>query len=211
MNRTNAIINEYYSKIVDPLEYYEDKREPFYQEYDKSLREIFATWHIQINWLFSFMNDKSLTNGHFNAGQSRELIEITEDIEELQELLKETEFSFEIEETTKQALVYSKTFLTGSGGSAIPDDYTKINILKYDQMFLIESKNIHLKNKETFDLKQIGRGAFATVSKYSDPEYNIDFAVKILNKNSDEREIKRFKEEYKILKSLDSPYVLQVF
>lgn len=57
----------------------------------------------------------------------------------------------------------------------------------------------------------IGEWAFSKVSKYKDPSYDKYFAVKKLKKNSNEREVERFKKEFEILRQLNFPYILEVY
>jgi hypothetical protein len=157
------------------------------------------------------MNQKSTTNRNFNANESRDLIEIVNYTKELKKLLDKTEFQFHIDSDLQVALEYSSTFLKPRYGSEIPESYKPIHISKYDPLFLVDNKNISVRDNQNIELKQVGEGSFATVSKYKDREYGIDFAVKILKKKSDDREKKRFQKEFEILKSLNSPYILEVY
>lgn len=60
-------------------------------------------------------------------------------------------------------------------------------------------------------LKMIGQGSYATVSKYFDPLYNKWFAVKRANKNLSDKELERFRREYEQMKMLYSPYIVEVY
>ena len=59
------------------------------------LRKLFSKSHYEVNKLFTYLNQR-LQNGHYNAAQSRELIEWIERIEELQLHLKESNLAFEV-------------------------------------------------------------------------------------------------------------------
>jgi serine/threonine protein kinase len=157
------------------------------------------------------MNEKSKVNHHFNADASRDLLYIIDQISDLSEHLKGSQFEFEIDSYIKRRLEYTASFLTNSGGSRIPDDYEKIVVKKYDPIFFISKTTIDTNTSENLVLQTVGEGAFAVVSKYKDPGYNIYYAVKSLKKGVDEREKQRFIEEYKILNSLQSPYILTVY
>lgn len=210
MKRAEIILEDYHKKIyqddIDISTYAKH-----YGHLDPKIRDIFGTWQHRLSFLFEFMNDKSKVNHHFNAGESRDLIHITEQIFELIEHLKGSQFEFEIDPYVNSQLKYTSTFLTGSGGSHIPDDFQKIIVKKYDPIFFISKTTIDTNSSENLVLKTVGEGAFAVVSKYKDPTYNIYFAVKSLKKGVDAREKQRFIEEYKILNSLQSPYILTVY
>ena len=210
MNRIERILDDYYRKIC--LDGSDDpKFSSYYDQYDEKIRNIFSVWHGKITSLVDFMNSKAKTNHHFNAEESRELLNTIEQIDELSQHFKDTQYGFEITPYVKEKLAYFGNFLESSGGSPIPDDYQKININKYESIFSVINTTVSIKNNQNLPLKIIGEGSFAVVSKYSDPDYGIEFAVKQLKKTVTEREKERFKEEYRILSSLKSPYVVQVY
>lgn len=210
MKKAELILDDY-SKTIFQNDLDISVSSKLYQHLDPRLRNIFGTWHHKLNALFSFMNEKSKVNHHFNAADSRELIYITDQIYELESNLSGTQFEFDIDPYIRQQLKYVSTFLVSSGGSAIPDDFEKIVVKKYDPIFSIKGTTIEASSSENLALQTIGEGAFAVVSKYKDPTYNIFFAVKNLKRDADERERQRFVEEYNILKSLNSPYILSVY
>ena len=47
--------------------------------------------------------------------------------------------------------------------------------------------------------------------QYTDPFYNIPIVLKRAAPELDEKELLRFKQEYDVLKSLSSPYVIEVY
>lgn len=61
------------------------------------------------------------------------------------------------------------------------------------------------------DKKQIGRGSYAKVYSYTDPLYGFPVVIKSANPDLDEKELSRFRQEYDVLKSLRSPYVVEVY
>lgn len=61
------------------------------------------------------------------------------------------------------------------------------------------------------ELKTIGSGSYATVSKYYDKRYDRWFAVKKAKKGLNDKELIRFRREFDDMKSLNSPYVVEVY
>lgn len=210
MDKTERILNDYYEKIC-PKRADDPRFSSYYEQYDERIRDIFSIWHSKIVGHADFMNYKAKSNQHFNAEESRDLLNVVEQIDELSQYFRETQYEFEVTPYVKDKLMYFSNFLELSGGSRIPDDYQKIVINKYEPIFFIANSTVMLKNNQNLRLQTIGGGAFAVVSKYTDSDYGIEFAVKQLRKSVTERERDRFKEEYRILSSLKSPYVLQVY
>src|SRR5690606_8050058 len=65
--------------------------------------------------------------------------------------------------------------------------------------------------KNVSDLRLIGEGSYAQVFKYFDKYYNKTFALKRAKNNLTQKELERFRREYDQMRSLNSPYVLEVF
>lgn len=63
----------------------------------------------------------------------------------------------------------------------------------------------------SYELKLIGEGSYAKVFKYKDNYYKCPFVLKRAKKDLDEKEVERFKREFDQMKSLNSPYVVNVF
>lgn len=95
------------------------------------LKKLFAILHQEFNRLFNFMFRK--TNGHFNANESRELDEYIKLYEDMKYVLKETQLSFEIDKDYGSFIEECKGFLVLSGGSSIPRDLKKLNLLNMNQ------------------------------------------------------------------------------
>lgn len=99
-----------------------------------------------------------------------------------------------------------------SGGSPIPEAYQEISLLRYDPIFFFTTSSINIPTRsENIDLKLIGEGAFALVYKFSDPYYKKVFAKKTLKSNTSDREKERFITEYKVMKEMKFPYILEVY
>lgn len=210
VSKTDLAIKEMLNRISD--EYIEQIYTEIYKDCDDRFQIIFGHFHSNFNSLFGFMNSKAKYNNHFNAEESRELIWLIGSFEELYTALKDTELQFDINETYKKAINMCQEFLSPSEGSTIPDNFEIIKIIKYEPIFFFD-KNIIARSLETRNLKlsMKGSGSFCNVYKYKDPFYNTFFALKRAKKTSTEREITRLKQEFRIMKNLNYPYVLKVY
>ena len=182
-----------------------------YNSYDAKIKKKFSYLHQNINSLISFMNDKSKTNKHFNAVESRSLIFIIETIGELELMLKNTDLSFSINEDYKKFIEYCEGFLQSSGGSKIPDDYKRFNIVKYDTIFKMNNAIVNNAGNINFKEKVLGSGAYADVYKYKDKFYNENYAYKKLKNEFTAKELERFKKEFELLHKLNYPYILKAY
>lgn len=186
--------------------------EELYNDIDNpKLKIIFATLHQEFNRLISFMYNK--TNGHFNADESRALDYYINFFEDTKYTLKDTIYSFDLNEDYKKFLNDCTKFLSLSGGSTIPADLNRIRIIDYEPIFFLQKSIKVSRNSEDkrFNIKPIGTGSYAQVFKYHDDFYDTDVVIKRANKNLNEKEIERFKKEYSIMKSMNSPYILKVY
>lgn len=205
-------------KISQLSTYRNEKIVLFYEFYrnipNEKLKEIFSILHSSLNDLFSFMNSKNRPGlgGHYNAHESRSLIEIIDNIRVLQTSLK-NDYSFEIDQEYQDTMNFCEKFLSDSGGSAIPDELTRINIIEDRPVFILLDTTVikTLKATATIDLKQIGEGSYAKVFKYKDPFYDCDFVIKRAKEDLREDELIRFKNEYNDLKALDSPFIIKAY
>ncbi|MGP0576869.1 protein kinase family protein [Paenibacillus peoriae] len=204
---------------INQLSAYKNEKIVLFYEFYKSipnekLKEIFSILHSSLNDLFSFMNSKNRpgSGGHYNAHESRSLIEIIDNVRVLQASLKDNH-SFEIDQEYKDIMDFCKTFLSDSGGSAIPDELKRIKIIEDRPIFVLLDTTVikTLKATTTIDLKQIGEGSYAKVFKYKDPFYDCDFVIKRAKQNLREDELIRFENEYNDLKVLDSPFIIKAY
>ncbi|MDD2409601.1 MAG: protein kinase [Bacilli bacterium] len=206
------ILNNYLIEIlsnyeINPL--YED----IYSDYDSGIKVAFMYLHNRLDVLLKYMNDRK-TNGHYTANESRELITIIENIRELKSLLKDTKFSFYLDKEYEDCINFCYAFLSSSGGSTIPKDYNKIIIKQYEPILFLNNNINTLRTDEflkNFELKLIGEGAYAQVFSFVDGLYNKKYALKRLKNNADEKDLKRFKNEYEKLKSINNPYLIEVY
>ncbi|MBH8601175.1 hypothetical protein [Thermoactinomyces sp. CICC 23799] len=85
------------------------------------------------------MVSKPGVGGHYNAHESRELIDLINQIRVIQATLKEenSEFYFEIDSYYEEILETCMQFLSEIGGSSIPEDFPKINIIEHKPILLL--------------------------------------------------------------------------
>jgi tRNA A-37 threonylcarbamoyl transferase component Bud32 len=183
---------------------------PYYKNINNdNLAYLFAYFHFKFNNLFEFLNYKIDVSRHYNADSSRELISIINDEKNLYNELKNSIYSFYIEEEYLKLINLCEPFLSQSGGSSIPEDFNKIVIIKSRPIFYLNS-TVNIKNLQ-INLKLIGEGSYAKVLKYKDEFYNKYFAIKKANKDLNEKENERFKLEFETMKKANSPYILEVY
>ncbi|MCD8024698.1 MAG: protein kinase family protein [Candidatus Gastranaerophilales bacterium] len=194
-----------------------DEFAEFYNPFGrKDVILILSTLHFSLINLFKCMNERLPTKdyaAHFWADPSRELIDTIDKIETLQHRLKNSEYSFQIEEYNQSVINKCNEFLSSSGGSTIPEHMKKIE-LYYAVPIFIKTNTVsieHPNNKSVSNLIPIGEGSYALTYKYHDNYYSRDFVIKRAKKDLSEKELKRFKQEFEIMKGLKSPYIVEVY
>ncbi len=183
-----------------------------YNDYDNKIKPYFIYFHQELDELLRYMNDR-VSNGHYTANESRKLIYIIEHINELQATLKNTNYSFSLDEDYKKCIDYCYTFLSTSGGSEIPKEYKKITLKRYEPIFKINESLIINKQKflEKVKLKLKGNGAYANVYVFNEPLTNKKFAMKKLKKDIEGKELQRFKLEFEKMNLISNPYILKAY
>ncbi|NSX35348.1 protein kinase family protein [Pseudarthrobacter oxydans] len=191
---------------------YDDRYARYYQNQREALQPAFAYFHDKLNTLLGHMNHKRERGGHYNADQSRDLLEVIRDLGQLRTNLKRVGMELTLDKTYEDALDSCRAFLSPSGGSPMPPDFAEIALEDYEPIFSIAADNVRIeKAGKDYPLKPIGEGSYAIVYKYKDLEYNMPVAVKVAKKGLADNELARFKEEYAVLTGLSSPYVLAVY
>lgn len=149
---------------------------------------------------------------HFRAEPSRQLIKALNLLFYLQEYTNETQFSFDINEKYECLFRETLSFLKKAGGSEIPIGTEKVE-LPWRIPIVIAKSVITIKRDTSVhpNKKQIGNGSYANVYSYKDDYYNETFIVKTANKNLNAKELERFRNEFKIMNNLNSPYIVKVF
>lgn len=180
---------------------------------DIRLKFCFGAFQNQFNIFFSFINEKIHSNNHFNAAESRNLISLIQIFKEMQSALFGTEFAFNIRNSYEEKLDFIKPHLSNMGGSTIPEDYKRLDIVKYEPIITLDKqiKRQNKNDKQLFSLKLVDAGSYATVYRFKDSFYNQTFALKRANKDLTFTELNRFKKEFEVMRELDSPYILKVY
>lgn len=183
-----------------------------YQPEDVAPRA-FASIHERLDALFRFMNTKAPhgQEGHFNAGESRELLGLIDEVKELSRALKGVGQRLVLHTDYQRVVDGAVTWLRPSEGSTIPDGFTPVEVDSYAPMFWREDAAIELRVGLPTDLKSVGEGAFATVQKFVDPNHGMTLARKKLKPDVEERERERFRREFDLMRELRHPYILEVY
>lgn len=183
-----------------------------YNDFDSKIKPYFVYFHQELDELLRYMNDR-VSNGHYTANESRKFIYIIEHINELQAILKNTKYSFTLDDDYKKCIDYCYTFLSTSGGSTIPKEYEKIVLKRYEPIFKINENLIISKQKslENIKLKLKGSGAYANVYVFTEPLTNKKFAIKKVKKDIDYKELQRFKLEFEKMNLISNPYILKAY
>ena len=210
MNNLEIFISNKFQEIIQEDTNYFTNLGFYSNIEDEKLSFIFSYFHYYFNNLFKFMNKKNHKGGHFNANESRELLELIDLEENMFKALKNSKYSFKIDNYYEELLNDCKDFLEPSGGSSIPNNFNKIDIIEMKPIFTMNS-TITINDERKFNLKLIGEGSYAKVFKYKDTFYNKFFVKKKAKKNLDEKERLRFKQEFQAMKKLNSPYIIEVY
>ena len=132
-NDINTFIGNQYNRLIenstnnDYIEYLD-----FYNNIkDEHLKHLFSYFQSNLNRLFEFMNQKQNRGGHYNAEESRELIDLIGSLKKLLKIVQQYKINNEYLEVIKSC----SEFLLRSGGSPIPENFPKIEILDYKAIF----------------------------------------------------------------------------
>ncbi|MCV7274084.1 protein kinase family protein [Mycolicibacter arupensis] len=213
--RLERVLRQYVDEPID-ADYLEMYLTPGAWTQDP-LERAFASIHGRLDKEFDFMNQKGRSSGpypgggHFNADNSRRLLGLIDEVEELRLALEKVGKSMTVAPEYQRVLDGAKTWLVDSGGSPIPEGFTPVRVEKYDPVFGLADAALELADHSKVSLTVVGEGSYAIVHKFVDPNYEINVARKKLKNNVDARDVKRFRREYEIMKGLDFPYILNVY
>lgn len=183
---------------------------------DAPVERAFASIHERLDNELEFLNQKArsggpFAGGHFNADNSRRLLNLIDEVAELRAALEKVGKSLTVSPEYQRVLDTAKDWLVDSGGSPIPEGFAPVVLEKYDTIFGLADAAIELSEHSRVSLVPVGEGSFALVHKFVDPNYDITFARKKLKSTADDRDVERFRREYEIMKGLDFPYILKVY
>ena len=184
---------------------------------DDPVERAFASIHERLDIELDFMNQKARNGGpfpgggHFNADNSRRLLNLIKEVADLRLALEKVGKSLTVAPEYQRVLEGAGSWLVDRGGSQIPEGFAPVVVEKYDTVFGLADAAVLLADHSKVPLVQVGEGSYAIVHKFVDPNYEIPFARKKLKKNADKRDVERFRREYDIMKGLDFPYILKVY
>jgi len=180
-------------------------------EEDPEFGHMFSVLHKRLNEHFDGINDRALSTHHYWAANSRDLLalirELNDDLHELR--LAGVEVS--LVESYQEALERCQPWLSRSGGSAVPEDFESISVIRYEPVFRASDTIRLAKQPNSLKLSMVGEGSYAHVYSYVDPDYDIKFAVKRAKRGIDPRDLDRFRQEFNVMKRLSFPYVVEVY
>ena len=173
---------------------------------------MFAVLHKRLNQHFESINDRARTTHHYWADPSRELIALTDELNESRHLLSRVGIEVKLTDRYQTAIESCEPWLSPSGGSQVPEDFSQIEIEKYAPVFSRPSITVDLKKGQSQPkLTMVGAGSYANVHSYVDPDYGIKFAVKRAKRDLSERDLTRFRQEFEVMRKLSFPYVVEVY
>lgn len=179
---------------------------------DSNFAHMFAVLHKKLNKHFEEINGRADSTKHYWADNSREMISLIKDLHQDLYDLKRAGVEVKLDDRYQSAIERCEPWLAPSGGSAVPEDFQKIEIVRHEPVFTIPATTIKLKKTtETPKLKFVGEGSYARVYSYIDPDYGIRFALKRAKSEIGTRDLERFRNEFKVMNGLSFPYVVAVY
>lgn len=177
---------------------------------DEKFRYILSFLQKQINILFTDL--MKCIGSHFKAEDSRNLRYYLQLEQDLEEGLSNTEYSFQMTPKYKELSQSCLGFLAENYGSEVPADTQMIRIMMYEPIFELQDI-VELGQPRNYyvSMNLIGEGSYAHVFKYKDDNYDTSFVLKRAKKELTDDELKRFRNEFLTMKSLNSPYIVRVF
>lgn len=181
---------------------------------------VYAVLHGELNSHFAAVNERSKIpnrfgdegTGYYHAESSRQFIQLIKDVDSVRQALRVAGVDVEFVRTYEDAIERCEPWLAPSGGSTIPADFVKIELIEFDPVFIEGEDSTELKKSvERPAESMIGTGSYANVFSYVDPDYGIKFAVKRAKKELSPDDLARFRREFDTLKKLSFPYVIEVY
>jgi hypothetical protein len=170
---------------------------------DERFGRVFASLHERLNDHFVAINDRARSTRHYWADNSRALIALIDELTETIGALRRVGFDVSFREDYDVAVRRCKPWLSTGGGSAVPEDFEPIEIVRYEPVFIRSETTVKLKKQSVaLKLQLIREGSYAHVFSFVDPDYGIKIAVKRAKKGLDEHNLLWFREEFNILKRL---------
>jgi eukaryotic-like serine/threonine-protein kinase len=191
-----AVVSEAFTRLYDDADY----------------GQVFASLHERLNRHFEAINGRAKTTRHYWADSSREMLALIDDLEDALDAWSAADVEVVFDAEYRAAVESCKPWLAETQGSAVPDDFKLIRLIKYRPVFTRPETGVRLK-KRLPEVKRtmVGEGSYAIVYSYTDPDYGKKFAIKRAKKDLGERDLHRFRQEFETLKDLSFPYVVEVY
>lgn len=216
MADANDSLTEGERRLRDLADRYKDKTATLrYEEMYHGVHQgnVLAYFHESLDKHFTTINKCAKTNGHFWAANSVELLDLMEAIEEDLDSLQRADVPVVLTDTYQRQIDYLNEWVSYSGGSPIPGDFTPLEVSRYAPVFVSrDGTTIKVRSAdEKVELKTVGEGSYAVVFSFVDPKYGKKFAVKRAKRSNSPRDLERFKREFTKLRELSFPHVVEVY
>ena len=195
-------------------EFQSDNQYLYQEDFGERLSLLLSSIHCHVNLLLREMNSRmKRKNFYYWADLSRKLLACINIVDRLSKISELKNIGFTVDKEYGEIFQKCNQFLMEYSGSSIPTDMEQ-NEIKYELPIFFIGDTINKKSggvESGFKLFPIGEGAYAQVFKYFDDFYDKYFAVKRARTDLDAKELDRFYKEYEVMKSINSPYVLEVY
>lgn len=195
-------------------EFQSDNQYLYQEDFGERLSLLLSSIHYHVNLLLREMNSRmKRKNFYYWADLSRKLLACINIVDRLSKISELKNIGFTVDKEYGEIFQKCNQFLKEYNGSYIPTDMEQ-NEIKYELPIFFIGDTINKKSggvESGFKLFPIGEGAYAQVFKYFDDFYDKYFAVKRARTDLDAKELDRFYKEYEVMKSINSPYVLEVY
>lgn len=179
---------------------------------DSEIGHMFSVLHKRLNEHFEGINGRAQSTLHYWADPSRDLLALIDDLRQNLHDLGRAGVEVAFDQRYEDAIERCQPWLSPSGGSQVPDGFELIELVKHEPVFTRRTDSVVLANQpDKVKLKMVDSGSYANVFSYVDPEYGLKFAVKRAKRGISDRDLSRFKREFEIMKSLNFPYVVDVY
>lgn len=218
-NMTAELSNKIKSIEVDFIEtfsngFQSDNQYLYQEDFGERLSLLLSSIHYHVNLLLCEMNSRmKQKNFYYLADSSRKLLACINIVDRLSKILELKNIGFTVDKEYGEIFQKCHQFLMEYNGSSIPTDMEQ-NEIKYELPIFFIGDTINKKSggvESDFKLFPIGEGSYAQVFKYFDDFYDKYFVVKRARTDLDAKELERFYKEYEVMKSINSPYVLEVY
>ena len=218
-NMTVELSNKIKSIEVDFIEtfsngFQSDNQYLYQEDFGERLSLLLSSIHYHVNLLLHEMNSRmKQKNFYYLADSSRKLLSCINIVDRLSKISELKNIGFTVDKEYGEIFQKCNQFLMEYNGSSIPTDMEQ-NEIKYELPIFFIGDTINKKSggvESDFKLFPIGEGSYAQVFKYFDDFYDKYFVVKRARTDLDAKELERFYKEYEVMKSINSPYVLEVY